>query len=285
MNIVPIGCDSAGTYLPLFNALMLDTFDISFEHWYRQGHWTQDYTCYSIIEDSCMISNVGVYRMEMLVSGKPQTCFQIGGVATRKERQGEGLNRKVLEHVLSLYPEATFFLCANQSVLNFYPRFGFRTLVERQPWMAYSSKHHRPGMARLDITKDRQKIDAYLRRRGQFSKILDCTNAAPIHWFSLLLAFSNHLYEIPNLGLMLVAKQEGDILTLYDLCAPEPVCFTDLAPHLAFDGVREIHFGFNPDWLGIECPYQEYPELDSTLFVHGDLDLTGDFILPMLIRT
>jgi len=285
VNIIPIGCDNAGAYLAAFNALMLDTFDISFEHWHRQGHWTQDYTCYAIIEDDCMISNAGVYRMEMLVSSKPQTCFQIGGVATRKGRQGEGLSRKVMDYILGLHPEAAFFLCANHSVLNFYPKFGFHPLVERQPWIQYRLKLRRPGMTRLDIHKDQQKIDAYLQRRTQFSKILDCTNAAPIYWFSLLLALSNHLYEIPDCGVMLVAEQEGDILTLYDVCASEPVCFSDIAPHLAFDGVREIRFGFNPDWLGIEYQYRKYQDEDSILFVRGELQLPAEFILPMLIRT
>lgn len=284
MKILRIDCDSIEQYLKPLNDLMLDTFGFSFETWHQEGHWSQDYTCYSILEDGSMIANAGVYRMEMLIAGAPKTCYQIGAVATHKTRRGEGLSRHIMNFILDQHPGETFFLCANQSVLEFYPRFGFRPLQERQPWSEHCLENPRPGMVRLDIVSDRQTIDAYLQHRSVYSNHVDCSNAAPVQWFHLLTAFADHVYAIPALKTMLVAEQDGHVLNLYDVCATAPVHFIDIAPYLAFDDTREIRFGFNPDWLGIEPQCRELDD-DSTLFVRGEVNLPAAFILPMLMRT
>ena len=284
MSILHIDHRQIDTYIEPFNDLMMDTFGFSFEAWYRLKHWSADYACYAIIDDGCMVASANVYRMEMLVSSVPKTCYQIGAVATRKTRRGEGLSKRIMNAILDQHPNQAFFLCANSTVLSFYPRFGFRSVQERQPWIENQLDVCSSEMVRLNITTDREKIDAYLLRRAAFSNILDCRNAAPIQWFHLLMSFPENIYELPDLGVMLVAKQEGDQLTLYNVCTTDPIRFDDIAPHLAFRGVQKICFGFNPDWLRVKPRYRD-TEDDSKLFFRGELDLASDFILPMLIRT
>lgn len=267
-----------------FNALMLETFGFSFEPWQRRGLWGADYTLYAIFEGEVMLSSVGVYQMDLLVNGEPQRAYQIGAVATRAGSRGQGLSRRILNHILDERPAAPFFLFANPSVLDFYPRFGFRRVQDQQPYlqMGLERLNALPGtMRRLSI--ESPTVGDYLTRRACFSNMVDCANAAPLHWFHLLLDFPENIYEIPALQTLFAAEQVDSTLTLYEVWAKRPITFAGLAPHLAFPGVREIRFGFNPDWLGVDYRLTDYE--DHHFFARGDFLFPQDAIFPMLLRT
>jgi hypothetical protein len=63
-------------------------------------------------------------------------AHQFGAVATRKRERGKGLSRLLMDHILSLYPDIPAFLYANPSVINYYPRFGFRQAPMFRPGIA-----------------------------------------------------------------------------------------------------------------------------------------------------
>jgi GNAT superfamily N-acetyltransferase len=217
---------SSAEYKAQLNALMLDTFGFSFEAWHGQGLWNDDYTCYSIIEDGVMLANASVYKLRMLVIGEEKEVFQIGAVATLKAYRGQGLSRKIIDFILELYPDQPFLLFANQGVKDFYPKFGFRRVYDMQPNIPFSLDHSSGKLKRL-ASRD-PKVKDYLYSRSCFSRVLDCKNAAPINWFNLQLEYSDCIYEIPDLHMLLVARQVGSTLTLYDVAAESPFLFEDL---------------------------------------------------------
>ncbi len=281
MNITFHTSTSSDIYKSQLNALMLEAFGFSFERWHRQNVWNDDYTCKSIIEDGLMLANACVYRMDMLVNGEKAEWFQIGAVATRKARRGEGLSRAILTSILEEHPGKPLFLLPNQSVMDFYPKFGFRLIHDRQPFIERSLNNPPGRMRKLSI--DSPALANYLEHRACYSTVLDCTNALPIHWFHLLIDYPESIYEIPALQTMLVAEQEGEKLTIVDIAAKNPLTFAEFAPHLSFPGVRVIKFGFNADWLLPDYKMKYYD--DSAIFVRGEFDLPRDFTLPFMIRT
>jgi hypothetical protein len=282
MNIGIHLFNSSPEYKSQLNSLMRATFGFSFEAWHQQGLWNEDYTCYSIIEDGVMLANASVYRMRMLVSGEDVEIFQLGAVATRRDRCGEGFSRKIIEMILEQHPQKPFFLFANADVRDFYPRFGFRLIPDRQPCKPVRLDKARGGMKKLSIGEP--AVREYLGGRVCFSQVLDCLNAAPVNWFNLNLDYRDCIYEIPDLQTLLVARQDGSTLTLIDLVAKRSFSFEDLLSHLDFEGIQFIRFGFNPDWLGIKYEMMDYPG-DSPIFVMGDFDFPDDCVIPWLVRT
>jgi hypothetical protein len=215
-----------------------------------------------------------------------QEWFQVGGVATCKERRGEGLSRMLLEAVFAHYPEKPFFLCANERVLDFYPRFGFQRIPSWQPVLetrrlAVRLGHVQGEMQRLELNAHRVK--QYLTGQKCFSSLIDCSNAAPINWFYLLQEGAGCLYEIPAMQTMLLAKQENSILNLLGVWTRQPLTFYELTPLLDFPGVNVIHFGFQPDWLRVD--YQMVEREGDPIFVRGKWPVEQKVILPDLIRT
>ncbi len=304
-TITRITHDSPAEIHARLDDLLLEAFDLSLAGWRARGHWTADYTCHALVEDGEVLASAGVYRMEMLVRGEKQVWLQLGAVATRKARRGEGLSRRVLDDIFDHYsrrcPGAPFFLFANDSVLDFYPRFGFRRLRDQQPWLHDQQPwlpDFQPRLARrLDgpppgamrrLAVDDPAVGRYLQGRACFSALLDCANAAPLNWFHLLAEYADCIYEIPRLRTMLVARQRGDTLSLKDVVSLRPLTFAELAPCLGFRGVRAVRFGFNPDWLGVDYEMAATEEEDATpIFARGDLSLPDSvgWMLPLMIRT
>ncbi len=269
-------------YKEQLNALIMDTFGFTFEKWHDKNLWNDDYERYSIIENDIMLSNVSAYKMKMLVNGRQCEYLQLGSVATREEHRGKGLSRKIMEHIFSKYPDKPIFLNGDNDALNFYLKLGFKPFAYKQPYIDCSLQKGK-GMIKLDVTEP--KIDGYLKGRTQYSQILDCKNQYAINWFYLILMFGDNIYEIPELDIMLIAKQQDDILTIYDIAAKKPVSFEQIKPYLDFEQVSKIQFGFNPDWLQIDYLMEDYVEEDSTPLIKGSFNLERDYIIPRLIIT
>jgi len=274
MIIMTNGFTTTDEFNNQYNDLMMDTFGFSLEKWHRKRVWDDSYECYSIIENGIMIANISVYKMKLLINGSQQDCIQIGGVATRKEYRGKGLSRSLMEYILIIYPDTPSFLFANDDVLEFYPKFGYESTTEKQPYIECNLQS-KGEMKKFEL-KD-SKIDCYLRERGQFSKVLDCTNHYSINWFHIQNIYLEDSYDISDLDVMVVGEQKDNILRIYDVISKNPVSFPQIVPHLHFSGVDIIEFGFNPDWLGIDYSIRENKLEGSTLFVKGDFGVEREY--------
>lgn len=269
-------------FLKRYNALILETFEFTFDEWYEAGNWGEDYISFSVSSNDQMLANLSVFAMELLIEGVPKTVLQIGAVATKEGFRKQGLARLLMEHVLSKYKGHPFLLFAGDSVVDFYPRFGFRPVKEEEPFIACTIEN--PGtLTRLSPSSPR--FTSYLHNRERFSQILDCTNRETIDWFHLVLSQSDNLYEIPEHNTLLSARQKGKELLIYDVIAPAGVSFDDLLPHLHFQDVTHIRFGFNPDWLGVSYSMRPLTLPDNTLFVLGEPLPKTPSIVPLNLRT
>lgn len=281
MIVMTNGVTATKEFRELYNELILNVFGFSFEKWHKQDVWNEDYECYSIFDNGCMIANVSVYKMRLLLNGIQREYLQFGAVATREEYRGKGLSRTIMEHILGKYPDTQAFLLANDSVVELYPKFGFKPTRDKQPYLdlKLDNAGEMRGLTVLDT-----RLDAYMRGRNQHSKIFDCLNSYGVNWFHLLYSYQDSVYEIPELDALVIARQRDRVLRLVDVMAQRPIHFNELLPYLFFENVEVIEFGFNPDWLGIKYKLRDYEIEDTHLFVKGDFGVEG-YILPLLIRT
>ncbi|WJH35851.1 GNAT family N-acetyltransferase [Paenibacillus sp. CC-CFT747] len=116
------------------NELAGRVFGLSFEEWYQAGGWDGRYVPYSFLEGHRLAANVSVSRLELVMNGKRHKAVQIGTVMTAPECRGQGLAAALMREVLADYETEcdVFYLFANRNVLEFYPRFGFRPIGQRQ---------------------------------------------------------------------------------------------------------------------------------------------------------
>jgi len=281
------GYNSDNDYKEMINKLMLNTFQFSFEKWHQLNVWDDSYECYSIIRNKEIIANVSVTKMELIVDSKKIEALQMGAVATKKEYRNQGLSKQIINHIFERYPDTPIFLFANDEVLEFYPKFGFEMLYEKQPYIEFQSSSSTKKLSSLKISD--AKIDSYIKGRYGYSNIFDCTNAYTINWFHLVMQLENDIYEIPELDTMIIARKRGDILKIYDVVSKRNISFEDISKYLDFKDIRYIEFGFTPDWLNAPYNIKDHKSSSylhsSNLFIKGKLGISENFKVPELIKT
>jgi len=259
-----------------------------FHLWAAHGGWSEDYEVWVVLHEGRVVSGAGVMRMDLVIHGRRQTGWQIGAVATTPAWRGRGLSRVVLQAMLehiAAHGEAPVFLFANSSVLDFYPRFGFRRVMQQQ-YRAEVDIAPQPGQAiDLDIRDAAQRemlAQMYRRARSVDAKfsVVGYYPAAIFH----LLHLPRRCVHLPRHDAVLIVRQEGDRLYLDDVVAAAPIDLHAVLPAVIAAPLRHIEFGFRPSglWNG-----ETQAGVDGEmLFLRGAPDIEApDLHFPDLAHT
>ena len=270
-------------YEAMFDDLIQEVFDFSFAPWFACKLWDERYESYSIIQEGKMLSNVCIYKTDMLLRGKTLRVHQFGGIATRKSVRRKGLSRILMEHVLSLYADIPAFLYANSSVTDFYPLFGFRRAQAYRPGIA--TEINNPSGKAVKYDARDSFISEALNGNRIYSDIADSLNTQPIQTFHLLLDYPDSIYFLPDCGAVVIAEQNYGVLFLADVISQSPISFDKLKSELPFSGVNYVEFGFCPDWLGVDPRWEPEDEVEEPFFLIGDWSLPETFRFPAMSVT
>ena len=250
-----------------FNQLARDTFDLDFEPWYQNGFWGGQYDPWSLLLDGEIAANVSVNRINCLLDGQRRQDLQLGTVMTRADLRGRGLNRLVMGAALA-EREAWdgVFLYANDSVLDYYPRFGFQAAPE------YRYRASITGLASPTVRPVPMETPADWRHFLAEKSCRQCLGLLQLETDSLLMFYLSQsmrdaVFFIPEANAYVLAEQDGELLTVYDAFAPTPLPLLELCRAFG-PSVRRVEFAFTPAGRdGLE--EYEYHAEDTTLFISG----------------
>ena len=258
-----------------------------FRAWYTRGGWTSRYEAHVLAEAGEVVANVSVMRMRLVVGGREVRGAQLGAVGTVPEARGSGLMRPLLERVLAhVESEAELVLLyANERVLDFYPRFGFRR-VEESVFELDRSLDPAPSPApRVELDDPAQRA-AWLAACARSVPPTERFGARDYGSVALWHACNLYPRDVRVLGeeAYAVAVQRGDTLHLLDLAAPRRFELLPALPRLLDAPAARVRFGFCPEgW----CPAaRAVGPSDDPLFVRGGPPLPAEpFRLPALAET
>jgi GNAT superfamily N-acetyltransferase len=270
-----------------FFGLAADTFGLQLESWYKNGFWNERYIPYSFVEGNQVVANVSVNLLELIVHGVKTRAVQLGTVMTHPGYRGRGLSARLMNKVLGDYANQCEFmyLFANDSVLDFYPKFGFRPVGEQLFSMdcipGSTNLAGSTGIRKLDIARSRdlEFISSLAAERLPISNHLGVTGAHGLLMFYCLNVFSEDLYYLENEGVIAVCRQEPGRLEIYDLISTKPLSIRDIALKLAGSSTETIVFHFTPDEEDLELASSS---CHSGLFVrtYGSLQYPPDVKQP-----
>lgn len=253
-----------------FNELTEKTFGFNFIDWYQNGYWQEQYIPYSLLDEDKVIANVSVNLMDFEIDGVKKRYIQLGTVMTDEAYRKQGLGRYLIEAVLKEYENKAdgIYLFANDSVLNYYPKFGFTHIKEHQ----YSKK--------LDLSNTVKSVklvdmkDSAVKDRV-FDAVRNMTANNNLHMDNLgLYSFwltgwlSDKIYYCEKEDAYVIAIIEENKLVLYQIISKHVV---DMDVIIASFGseAKEVVLRFTPlDTTGYEV--KEFEEEGSTLFVRGE---------------
>ncbi|MCO5732692.1 GNAT family N-acetyltransferase [Rhizobium sp. SSA_523] len=232
----------------------------NFPRWARVGGWGDRYEVVALTEGDKICATIGVTVMEgWLGRRQPMPVFQLGAVATRPQDRGRGLARRLLEHVLAEADRhgTPVLLFANPSVVDFYPRFGFRRLIPDRLFLQL-----RPGPEtknaigrRFDpeTLQDRALLAMWCDRADAHGGILAVRPDASILLWHLMNT-NVTAYVLPKeRGLAFVEVTDRGVM-LCDCLSRDGMGHHGLLQALAAPYGGRIELGFVPDDLFKEVP-------------------------------
>ncbi|MFZ7944226.1 MULTISPECIES: GNAT family N-acetyltransferase [Bacillaceae] len=260
-----------------FNQLAKNTFGIEFETWYRHGYWTEKYQPYSYIEHNTVVANVSVNLINLFINGEMKHAVQIGTVMTHPDYRNKGLSRRLMGMVLEDYKHVDLiYLFANQTVLDFYPKFGFQRIEEVQFLLDYSHNHleNRPTVKKLDgsCAEDLAFIYSLAADRVSGSKTFGTVSSEELLMFYCLMVFSHDLYYLEEEKALVIFQIEENILHLYDVVFSEKVNIDEIVNKIANKNINRVVFHFQPESQKAAIVKQPY-QTRNPLFIKNQTNI------------
>lgn len=233
-----------------FNSLTKKVYGFDFEGWYTSGHWGERHRPYSLLKGDNVVSNISVNVIDFLAKGEKRTYIQIGTVMTDPEHRNQGLNRLLLEKVLGEWRGECdlIYLFANDSVLDFYPKFGFRRVEEHQYSKEINLRVSQYEVKKLNMLDNQSKELLFdkVNQSARFSQLSMIDNASLVMFFYTAIREDN-VYYIKELDAVVVADFEQETLYLKDVFCETEVPLDEVISALASKKTRKVVLGFTPN--------------------------------------
>lgn len=250
-----------------FNDLARETFSLNFIDWYNNGFWGDYYIPYSLVDKGKVIANVSVNIMDFSLDGEDKHFIQLGTVMTHKDYRGQGLSRYLMEKIIEEYEPKVdgFYLFANDSVLDFYPRFGFVKGREYQYSNEIASSRNIKSV-RLFHMKTKENWTMFLEavKKSVYNDRFGVKNLGLIAFYTV---HSNLVYYLKKEACYAVAEISEDKLFLHQIVADHKVDLDKVIASFG-SGIKKVILGFTPI-NGEGYHLEEIHEENSTLFIRG----------------
>lgn len=248
--------------------------NVDFVEWHTRGFWQDEYVPHAIIAHGKIVSNVSATRMRLIINGEEVRGIQIGTVGTIPEYRGRGLSRLLMEHIVNKYRSScdVMFLFANDDVLDFYPKFGFKRFHASLFKSASPVPHANSPAIRLSVHSeaDMNLLQSCLANRMPLTKRFGAIDYAFITMWHILNIFPESLFYTKEDNSVLIANERDKCLQVYDVVSPRPIALKSvLGSVIESRNVESVLFHFPPDQLSYDFD-EVVNDDDCPMFVLGD---------------
>lgn len=255
-----------------FNQLAIKTFGLDFEDWYENGYWRERYIPYSVLCEDEIVANVSIYVMDFVLDGKEERYIQLSTVMTKEEYRNQGLIRKLIEEIENDYTNKVdgFFLFANNSVLDFYPKFGYKKEVEFQ-YKKQVAIEEESSVINIQMSdkSDWQVLEKAIKNSISNSRFETVRDIGLIMFYVTKFMKSN-VYYSEKQDAYIIAEVEDEVLVIHNVFAKEKVNLDKIIGEFGKE-IEQVILGFTP-LDNKEYSVSEVVEDDCTLFVKGISD-------------
>ena len=252
-----------------------------FLEWWERGFWGDQYKPFSILQSNKIISNVSASLMDVIISGEKYKAVQIGAVGTIPAYRNQGLSRILMDHVLKKYESEVdlFFLFANEHVLGFYPKFGFKPIPEKIFLFESDIPKGEFSSRKLNLSNfdDYNLLQVLIKERQHITEVFGAENHSAITMWHIFNSYKNSLYYLSGEDSVIIKKEKKNEMHIRDIIYRKPF---DVLPALSkiieSETISRIYYYFPPDKLSY--PYDIAVDYKSHLFIKSKIELSSDLI-------
>ena len=197
--------------------------------------------------------------------------IQLGTVMTKESYRNRGLIRRLMEEIEKDFETEVdgIYLFANDSVLDFYPKFGFRKAVEWQ----YSKKISAWGeelvqRVPMENSEDWKVLIKAIEESVPQGKF-ELTDNSDLIMFYVSKFMQDNVYYLSEKRAYVIAEPQGDELILYNIFAPERVD-SEIGAKAFGNKIQKLSLCFAP-WENSGYEKELLRKEDNTFFVKGEL--------------
>lgn len=266
--------------------LVQQTFRLDFEPWFQSVQWNQNFIPSVLLDGERVIASVAVCINDISRLGQDMRYVQVSTVATEPDYRNKGLSRFLMDAVLDEWRDKcdAIYLLANDTVVDFYPKFGFEVCHEFQysrniqPTAGAYRKLDRENPADWRLILEKYELG------NPFSEV--CVMNRSLFIFHCLHGFSDQLYYLPEVDALAIVAFEKDYLICKDVFTNADVSLEQVLAIIANENTNLVHLGFTPKSKeGFNCEVLQEP--DTHLFVlQGKLNIFKEakVMLPLSSR-
>lgn len=259
--------------------LAKETFGIDLDSYFKRSLFGERYIPFSCIFEGKVIANVSANRFDIVINGKTTKAVQLGTVITAEKYRNNGYASQLIKLVFERYQKDTelFFLFANKSALDFYPKLGFRRIAEQIVEIDTAQITILDTYVKKlqdDSAEDKVTLMHLIRTHKSLSRELGifsdkwpllvyCLDT-PKNWEKVFVVENNAL---------VICERKDDILHIYDIVTREVHAFDEIIAKIVAPSDKKV-------WLHMMAPktkhdikYISADDDDDVLFVKTDLQL------------
>ncbi|MBG9784739.1 GNAT family N-acetyltransferase [Shouchella lehensis] len=270
-----------------FNQLAQTTFQIDFSKWFNKGYWNDKYVPYSFMNNNGeIIANASIYKMNIVIDNRSYNAIQIGTVMTANRYRQKGLSNVLMNKIIdTLKDECDFFyLFANESVLDFYPKFGFSRVDESEYRLTTNRslrERTKNNVRKLSVDSDIQLLEAMAKNRYQNKSKISVLHNDELLMFYFLVVFPESIYYIAELEAVVIMEHEEDTLHIFDIISCKAQDIYTVLGNVLKEETEQVVFHFDPGNVeGLQV--KKIPSDDDALFYLSNASIfDGHFKFPL----
>jgi len=263
-----------------FNELTRQTFGFDFVGWYEAGQWGDFYIPHVQVDGEKVVSNVSVNIMQFDVQGEKRNYIQLGTVMTDNAYRGQGLNREIMEQILTDYQGKVdgIYLFGNDDVVNYYPKFGFKAAKEYEYYLqcenAMNVEPYKLEKVDMQNQVQAEKLYDFLRAyeveecRTNQNDAMYMSENVNLYQFWFGAGYGDSVYYLPELNMYAILEVVDARVLVYQIFGKEEVDILRLAK-TANPECAEVVLGYTPVQKD-KFMVREHKEEDCTLFIIGE---------------
>lgn len=215
-----------------------------------------------------MIANASANIIDLIWQGEPRRYIQIGTVMTDIDHRDKGLAGQLVREILTDWQDKAdaFFLFANPTTVDFYPKFGFERTAEHQYIMPVVPAAGDFRKLDMDQPEEVARLQRYYQKSNPFSQLRVQDNFGLLMFYCS--AFMKHfVYYSDKNQAIAIAMQNGPALICFDIFCDSGRSLSAIINELADENTYQAILGFTPK----ENRTGEYEKIEGEdiLFIYG----------------
>ncbi|MCQ9636761.1 GNAT family N-acetyltransferase [Chryseobacterium sp. WG23] len=277
-----------------FNRLTQKVWEFDFENYYQSGYWDDNCILYSLFDGDTIASHTTVSLFTGNSTGETKTLIQLGTVMTDADYQKQGLSRFLMERILNDFKGKNdgIFLFANETVLDFYPKFGFVPVQEFEAFQHIKNLNpgERSDKRKLNLDQEADlKLFENMVENAVPNTIFQTKNKGLSFFYCYAnpeLGYRDSIYFIEDLNCAVVVENEEQTLHILEVFSPSTIDITRVIASFTDIPFDEVVLGFTPEQNNFN--YRKWKDDDLQLFVTEELEpffKKQQLIVPVLSHT